>query len=99
MTAGASERQFQYDVCLSFAGEDRPYVEQVAEYLRNSGIRVFYDRYEKSQLWGKNLYTHLDEVYRRLARYCIVFISQHYAKKAMDEPRTGERSGTSIYRE
>lgn len=75
------DREFKYDVCLSFAGEDRPYVKDVAEGLRSRGIRVFYDDYERSELWGKNLYTHLDEIYRRAARYCILFISQHYAKK------------------
>lgn len=73
--------QFEYDICLSFAGEDRAYVKQVADALRTRGIRVFYDEYERSQLWGKNLYTHLDDVYRRMAQYCIIFISEHYAQK------------------
>ena len=70
-----------YDVCLSFAGEDRQYVEQVAEILRERGVLVFYDRHEKAELWGKDLYTHLDEVYRKDARFCVLFISQHYVKK------------------
>jgi uncharacterized protein (TIGR00288 family) len=81
LSAGSGEQQFQYDVCLSFAGEDRAYVKQVADALQARGIRVFYDEYERSQLWGKNLYIHLDDVYRRMARYCIVFISEHYAEK------------------
>lgn len=37
---------FSYDVCLSFAGEDRAYVEKVAAYLINQGVQVFYDKYE-----------------------------------------------------
>jgi hypothetical protein len=32
------------DIALSFAGEDRDYVEAVAESLRVKSIRVFYDR-------------------------------------------------------
>lgn len=72
---------FDYDVCLSFAGEDRDYVEHVANELRERGIRVFYDRYEQIELWGKDLYTHLDDVYRHSARYCVMFVSKHYAKK------------------
>lgn len=75
------EDQFEYDVCLSFAGEDRDYVSQTAHILRNKGIRVFYDEYEEAELWGKDLYAHLHEVYSSFARYCVVFISQHYAKK------------------
>jgi hypothetical protein len=71
----------EYDVCLSFAGEDRPYVERVASTLRDVGIRVFYDVYEQVDLWGKDLYQHLDQVYRHAASYCVIFISQHYAHK------------------
>jgi hypothetical protein len=72
---------YAYDVCLSFAGEDRDYVEKVAEQLRSRGVRVFYDKYERVELWGKDLYAHLDDVYRRAARYCVLFISQAYASK------------------
>lgn len=73
--------KFKHDVCLSFASEDRDYVEKVAEYLISLGVSVFYDRYEQADLWGKDLYVHLDEVYRKSARYCIIFISKHYSKK------------------
>jgi len=72
---------FQYDVCLSFAGEDRQYVERVAQELTARGVRVFYDRYERVELWGKDLFSHLDYVYRSAARYCVVFASRHYASK------------------
>lgn len=71
----------QYDVALSFAGEDRTYVEAVASELRSAGVKIFYDDYEKVALWGKDLYAHLDYVYRQASRYCVVFISDHYAKK------------------
>src|SRR6266403_774201 len=43
--------EYDYDVTLSFAGEDRDYVEQVAAALYALGIRVFYDRYEAVDLW------------------------------------------------
>jgi hypothetical protein len=70
-----------YDVCLSFAGEDRAYVDSVASALRRRGVTVFYDDYERVSLWGKDLYSHLDHVYRTAARYCIVFVSKHYREK------------------
>ncbi len=73
--------QFEYDVALSFANEDRTYVEQVAEFLRDNKIAVFYDWYEEVSLWGKDLYEHLDSVYRFRARYCVIFISARYAAK------------------
>ncbi len=71
-----------FDVCLSFAGEDRQYVEKVAHLLQNAGVRTFYDNFEKTNLWGKDLYSHLDDIYRNKATYCVIFISKHYAEKA-----------------
>lgn len=70
-----------YDISLSFAGEDRKYVEAVAEALVQSGVKVFYDRHEEAELWGKDLYLHLDKIYRKQSRYCIVFASKSYARK------------------
>lgn len=72
---------FKYDVVLSFAGEDREIVEALAILLRDSGYKVFYDRFEESKLWGKNLYDYLSDIYRNQGRYCVMFLSEHYAKK------------------
>jgi len=71
----------EYEVALSFAGEQRPYVEEVATLLRAQGVRVFYDDFERAKLWGKDLYEHLDYIYGRAAKYCVVFISSEYAEK------------------
>lgn len=71
----------KYHVALSFAGEDRDYVEEVAKELRDNGVDVFYDRYEETTLWGKNLYTYLSEVYKDKAMYTVIFISKHYKEK------------------
>jgi hypothetical protein len=70
-----------FEVALSFAGEDRSYVEAVASHLKGRGVRVFYDAYEKVDLWGKDLYAHLTEVYGDKSRYVVMFISRHYADK------------------
>jgi acyl carrier protein len=71
----------KYDVALSFAGEDRHYAKQLADALLTRGIKVFYDEYEKANLWGRDLYTHLSEIYQNEARYVVMFISHHYAAK------------------
>jgi hypothetical protein len=68
-------------VALSFAGEQRAYVRKVATALREKGIRPFYDDYEQASLWGKDLYEHLEWVYQKAARYCVLFASAEYAKK------------------
>lgn len=72
---------FQYDVALSFAGENRQYVRKVADSLTKIGVRVFFDEYSTVDMWGKDLYTHLQDLYKNAARYCILFISKQYAKK------------------
>lgn len=69
-----------YDVALSFAGEQRPYVSQVANALRSAGIKVFYDEFE--DLWGKDLVVGLEKVYRSGSRYVVVFVSREYVSKA-----------------
>jgi hypothetical protein len=71
----------KYDVVFSFAGEDRQYVERVAQCVNSSGIEIFYDEYEKVTLWGKDLAEHFDGVYRKQGRFCVMFISRHYAEK------------------
>ncbi len=71
----------EYDIALSFAGEDRAYVEMVAEQLKARNISVFYDRYEEDDLWGKDLYVHLTDLYRTKAKYTLMFISKHYREK------------------
>ena len=70
-----------YDVALSFAGEQREYVEQVAKHLREYGKNVFYDDFEKDKLWGKNLHEHLYEVYKNESAYIIMFVSHEYNNK------------------
>jgi len=42
---------------------------------------VFYDRSEESELWGKDLYDHLAEIYQKKARYCLMLVSAAYASR------------------
>lgn len=73
--------EYKYDVTLSFAGEDREYVEKVAQILIDNGTKVFYDKFEEVDLWGKDLGIHFDFIYRKSAKYCIPFLSANYKKK------------------
>lgn len=72
---------YKYDVALSFAGEDRKYVEEVAMFLKKKNIAVFYDYFEEETLWGKNLVSYLEEIYTHKSKYCVIFISQYYVQK------------------
>ncbi|HET6232518.1 MAG TPA: TIR domain-containing protein [Longimicrobiaceae bacterium] len=67
---------------MSFAGEDRPFVENVAQELKNAGIEVFYDGFEEANLWGKDLADHLGKIYSEDCHFVVMFVSKHYAEKA-----------------
>jgi hypothetical protein len=72
---------FDYDVAISFAGEQRTEAEAIADRLTERQVKVFYDRSEQANLWGKDLYEHLSDVYQKKARYCLMLVSAAYAEK------------------
>lgn len=72
---------FRYDIAISFAGEDRDVAAQIAVGLDTAGVNVFYDEYEKADLWGKDLYEYLADIYANHARFCIMLLSQNYERK------------------
>jgi hypothetical protein len=75
------KKEYKYDIALSFAGEDREYVQRVAQRLKELGIKVFYDNFETTTLWGKDLYQYLSNIYGKEARYTVIFISRNYTRK------------------
>ena len=75
------EKYYEYDIAISFASEDRRVVEAIADQMKGRNIKVFYDAYEEADLWGKNLYEHLTEVYKDKAIYCLMVISSEYIRK------------------
>jgi hypothetical protein len=77
----ADPHEQAYEIVLSFAGEQRRYVREVAEHLRANEVAVFFDEYEEATMWGKHLTEHLATVYGGTARYCVMFISKDYAEK------------------
>ncbi len=72
---------YDFDIALSFAGEDRDKAELLANALKSKNINVFYDDFQKAELWGQDLYSYLSDLYRLRAKYCVMFVSEHYSKK------------------
>jgi len=69
-----------YEVALSFAGEQRSYVEGVARALLAERVPLFFDEYEEATLWGENLHERLEDVYGKAARFVVLFVSEDYAR-------------------
>ena len=73
---------YKYQVALSFASEQRDYVADVANHLKDFGIVFFYDRFEVVEGWGKNLAEHLGSIFAQQSKYVVMFISKEYVDKA-----------------
>jgi len=73
--------KMKYDVAISFAGEQREEARAIAGCLKGAGIEVFFDEYNDADLWGKDLYEHLSDVYQNQAQYCVILVSRAYADK------------------
>ncbi|MFG2340888.1 TIR domain-containing protein [Streptomyces yangpuensis] len=85
-----SHQDHVFDLAVSFAGEQRAYVEQVVEACKGLRLTVLYDRDQTVELWGRNLITSFRRAYNgSQARYVAPFISKEYLAKPypMDEFR------------
>lgn len=79
-TARGSSRRFK--IALSFAGEQRGYVEAVADALHAAGIRpLFYDGWYEPELMGQDLVAYLEGVYGERSDCVAAFISKEYVHK------------------
>jgi hypothetical protein len=77
----AAPASYKYDIAVSFAGEQRRFVEDVVRGLNVPEARVFYDADYKAELWGEDLAEVFTTLYRDEARYVVMFISREYAQK------------------
>ncbi|MGC1122136.1 MAG: TIR domain-containing protein [Candidatus Methanofastidiosia archaeon] len=78
---GSPRRDFEFDIAISFAGEDREIAEELAKELWARGVEVFYDRFFKGKIWGKELTKYFQEVYGPKTKYVVLLLSKHYPVK------------------
>lgn len=86
----STEPSYEYDVAVSYASEQRWYVEEFVRHLKKKRVKVFFDKHEEIQLLGVYLHEELLKIYSEGSRYIIIFLSKDYLKKAytMWEART-----------
>lgn len=84
-TGGMEDKQ--YDIAVSFAGEQRDYVERVVAACKQRGLVVFYDRDKNNDWWGGNFIRQQRTVYSSRTRFFVPFISNEYLSRPipMDE--------------
>lgn len=76
----ADDQKFEFDVAVTFAGENRDYVNEIVESIKGD-VKVFYDEDYEHEAWGEDGVEYFTNVYMNRARYAIMFISQFYAEK------------------
>jgi hypothetical protein len=83
--SGSKQRSApEYDVCISFAGSDRATAKQIADEISGNGMhrKVFYDEFEKTTLWGEELFRYLYEMYSQRSKFCVILFSHAYRQRA-----------------
>jgi hypothetical protein len=77
----------QYDLAVSFAGEQRAYVERTVVACKALGLNVFYDKEKNNEWWGQNFIREQRAIYSSQTRFFVPFISNEYWSKPipMDE--------------
>jgi len=79
-----NNNNFVYDIAFSFAGEQREYVSEVYQILKNEyNLKIFYDEdiEIKTKLWGDDLGELFQKVYGEQSKWCLMFISKEYKEK------------------
>lgn len=70
-----------YDVALSFAGEDRTYAEHLRDALEDLGHAVFYDYAEQHRILGEDVEAYLGPIYASGSRYVVAVLGEMYGRK------------------
>lgn len=72
----------EFDLAFSFAGEDRPYIEEVKVECEKLGLSVYYDQDRLIDQWGKSFIGEQREVYSgNKTKHFVPFISKNYFSK------------------
>lgn len=69
---------FEYDIAISFAPEDRSRAEELGRLLESRNISVLYSEAKAAGPGRTDFVTHIAELYRTKAQYCVLLISRHY---------------------
>ena len=78
-----SSGHLRFEVALSFPGEHRNYVEEVAAHLASTfgEERILYDQYHDVEFARLDLNTYLPSLYRKESELIVIFLCPEYAAK------------------
>ena len=70
-----------YDIALSFAGEDRGFADHLRDSLEELGHSIFYDFAEQHRIIGEDVEKYLGPIYRSGSRYVVAILGEMYGRK------------------
>lgn len=70
-----------YDVALSFAGEDRAYADHLRDALEDLGHAVFYDMAAQHRILGEDVEAYLGPIYNSGSRFVVAILGEMYGRK------------------
>lgn len=74
------ETEYEFDLAVSFAGEQREYARGVVRGI-DDDLSVFYDEDNKAAMLGEDLIEYFTNIYQNRARYVAMFVSADYERK------------------
>lgn len=72
---------YEYDIALSFAGENRELAKHIANQLLELDVPVFYDEAFETNFLGKAWTKKFKEIFTDESRYVVVLLDKHHADK------------------
>jgi len=71
----------EFDIAVSYASEQREYVEKFVNFMEKKKLKVYFDRKEQARMQGKLLHEELAEIYSQNSMTRIIFLSNEYVNK------------------
>ncbi|GGD05282.1 toll/interleukin-1 receptor domain-containing protein [Hyunsoonleella pacifica] len=75
------ERQYKYDIAISFAEEDYQIAKNIALALRKINLEPYYYKDDRGRNWGTNLLDTITKVYKYESRFALILVSKNYLEK------------------
>lgn len=72
---------FEFEVAISFAGENRPLASFINESLQTLDVPVFYDEQYEANYLGKTWSKQFADIFGTKSRYVLCILDKHYAAK------------------
>jgi len=89
-------REKQYDLAVSFAGEQRAYVADTVAACKELGLKVFYDKDKNNDWWGGSFIREQRVVYSSKTRFFVPFLSTEYLSKPIPQDEFSAAMMTAV---